>query len=109
MSACRVVTAVILFAALFFSAMTRTHAQQRIAQVRFIVHGLQVQPAGGSLSRAHLKQPLFPAAFVRTRASEKASLGFFDGSELHINQRTDLVLRSTNLAVLKRGEGHFLV
>lgn len=83
-------------------------AQQRIAQVRFIKHGLQVQPAGGSLRKAHLKQPLFPAAFLRTRKAEIASVRFVDGSELHINQHTDLVLRSSTLAILKKGEGHFL-
>jgi ferric-dicitrate binding protein FerR (iron transport regulator) len=51
-----------------------------------------------------VKEPLFAAYGLRTRAKQRASVRFVDQSELYINQRSDVVLRSGNVAAVTRGE-----
>lgn len=75
-----------------------------IATVRFIDGGLTVQPPRQRPERGKVSQPLYTAYFLQTRAGQRASLGFTDGTRLHINQRTDLVLRSPLHTVVRRGE-----
>jgi ferric-dicitrate binding protein FerR (iron transport regulator) len=75
-----------------------------IAAVRYIQGGLTVKPPNQSDERGKVKQPLFSAYFLQTRAAQKASLGFTDGTKLHINQHTDLVLKSLNLTMVQQGE-----
>jgi hypothetical protein len=77
---------------------------QSIASVRFILHGLTVQPPNRQADKARVNQQLFSLYRLMTGANQKASLAFVDRSVLHMNQRTDLVLRSAQLTVVSRGE-----
>jgi ferric-dicitrate binding protein FerR (iron transport regulator) len=77
---------------------------QPLASVRFIVHGLTVTPPHRSAAGAHVGDPLFAAYGLGTRAGERASIRFSDKTTLHINQRTSLVLRSTNVTFVSKGE-----
>src|SRR5947209_6061015 len=74
-----------------------------LAQVRYIFHGLAVQPPNGRFGPGKLRQPLFDRYFLRTQTGQKASVSFQDGTTLKINQDTDLVLHS-HVAELRRGE-----
>lgn len=75
-----------------------------IAQVRYIYHGLGVQPPHRNMEQGKVKMPLFEQYFLRTGASEKASIGFDDGTTLHLNADTDAVLSSPHLTAVKRGQ-----
>ena len=75
-----------------------------LAQVRYIYHGLSVQPPGQQSQRGKAKMPLFQQYALRTAQDEKASIGFHDGTVLHMNQRTDAVLASPNVTRVMRGE-----
>lgn len=74
------------------------------AQVRYIFHGLSVQPPGKKMRRGTRNMSLFNRYFLRTQARQRASIGFRDGTALHMNQRTDVELRSPNLTYVRRGE-----
>jgi tripartite motif-containing protein 71 len=74
-----------------------------VAQVRYIYHGLGVQPPRQARRAAHQKDPLYDQYALLTGTAEKASIGFADGTALHINQRTDAVI-SAHLTTVKRGE-----
>jgi len=82
---------------------------QSIASVRFILHGLTVQPPNRQADKGRVNQQLFSLYRLTTGANQKASLGFLDRSVLHMNQRTDLVLKSANLTVVSRGEAAAVV
>jgi hypothetical protein len=75
-----------------------------LAKVRAIKRGLQVAPPSRQYSKGKVKESLASKYAVRTGKKQLASLGFFDGSILHINQLTDAVLRSPSVTTLKRGE-----
>lgn len=75
-----------------------------IAAVHFIRGGLAVQPPNARRQRGRVKQPLFPAYFLQTADGQIASLRFTDGTVLHMNQRTDAVLRSPTRTLVRRGE-----
>ena len=75
-----------------------------IAQVRWIHRGLTIQPPHGRPARGKIKQPLYSADSLRTGASQRASISFRDGTMLHLNQRTDAVLRSPHLTYVQKGE-----
>src|SRR5579864_9365956 len=60
-----------------------------IAQVRFILHGLTVQPPHKQIAKARVKDPLYDLYSLSTRAREKASVSFSDGSILNLNQLTN--------------------
>ena len=79
-------------------------ADQPLASVRFILRGLTVTPPHAAASRATINQPLFKQYSMLTAANQKASIGFRDGTVLHMNQRTDAVLRSPTLTFVRRGE-----
>lgn len=51
--------------------------------------------SGEKFDQARLNQSVFEAQSVRTLKSSTAAIGFLDGFELRINQRTELVLQST--------------
>lgn len=78
--------------------------QGQLAQIQYIYRGFSVQPPQQRLERARVKQPLFEQYFLRSGAAEKASIRFRDGTTLHINQRTDAVLTSPNVTMVRRGE-----
>jgi len=75
-----------------------------IAQVRFILHGLAVQPPHKKVARAKVKDPLFNQYTLMTKVKQKASVNFKDGSILNLNQLTNAVLRSPALTQVKSGE-----
>ena len=73
-------------------------------QVRFIRHGLSVQSPHHKASHAKVKQKLYSAYHLATTRSQLASLSFRDGSILHMNQNTDLTLRTSHVTNVKQGE-----
>lgn len=75
-----------------------------IAQVRYIRNGLSEQPPRQPRHKGRVKDRLYTGYRLGTGASQRASLGFIDRSMLHINQRTELVLRSPHLTQVKKGE-----
>lgn len=85
--------------------MARAQASgHAIATVRFIVNGLSVQPPKHQPAPGQVNERLFPAYGLSTKVGQRSSVRFVDGSMLHMNQRTELVLRSASLTVVKRGE-----
>jgi len=76
----------------------------RLAKVRAIKRGLSVAAPKGQFAKGKVKQPLFSRYGVRTKRRQLASLAFNDGTILHVNQLTDLVLRSSNATLVKKGE-----
>jgi hypothetical protein len=79
-------------------------APQQLATVHSIQGGLGVFPPHARGEQGRVSQPLFPAYGLRTVAQQRASLRFVDQTDLFINQRSDVVLRSANLIALARGE-----
>jgi hypothetical protein len=49
-------------------------------------------------------QPLYTRYLLKTASGQRASLRFRDGSILHLAQRTDALLRSARLTVVRSGE-----
>jgi ferric-dicitrate binding protein FerR (iron transport regulator) len=86
------------------TVQTCAAASQAVAHVRFIDHGLTVLPPGKRSASAHLKEPLYSSYGLRTLTRQRASISFADRTVLHINQRTDLVLASSNHTRVLRGE-----
>lgn len=80
----------------------RTHHQ--VAQVHFIYRGLFVWPPHHRRSHGKVRMPLFDQYFLQTLEKERASLHFGDGTTLYMNQRTDVVLRSPHLTLVRQGE-----
>lgn len=77
---------------------------RQVATVRFIKSGLSVTPPHKKASRAKLHQKLYGAYRLQTKAAQKASLAMADRSFLHINQRSDLTLRSATVTAVRQGE-----
>lgn len=75
-----------------------------IAKVRAIKRGLAVAPPRRRFVRGKVKQRLFPKYALRTGPKQLASVAFVDGTILHLNQRTDAVLRSPAVTFVSRGE-----
>lgn len=79
-------------------------AARPLGSVKFIHLGLTVLPPHQSASRGRLNEQLFAAYGLRTQVSQRATVGFADGSALHMNQRTDIVLRSARSIFVNKGE-----
>jgi ferric-dicitrate binding protein FerR (iron transport regulator) len=77
---------------------------QPVASIRFIRHGLLVQPPNLPAQQGRVKEQLYAAYGLQTQAGEQASLGFRDGTVLYMNQRTELVLKGPVRSLLKQGE-----
>ena len=95
-----------------FGSAARAHVAGKaaaIAQVRWIHRGLTVQPPHRRATRAKVKQPLYSAYRLRTGSSQRASIKFRDGTILHLNQRTDALLRSPHLTTIQKGEAEEVV
>jgi hypothetical protein len=75
-----------------------------IGKVTFIQRGLKVRPAHGPLEAGKVLMPLFPAYGLQTGAGERASIGFHDGTTVHLGQLTDVVLRSASLTTVNNGQ-----
>lgn len=75
-----------------------------IAHVSYIWHGLAVQPPHHATQQGKLKMSLYNQYFLHTGKSQRASLGFKDRTVVHMNQRTDAVLKSPKVTYVQRGE-----
>ncbi len=84
--------------------LTAPPSSSRLGQVRVIVHGLSVQAPRHSAARGKVKAALYTHYLLQTRAKERASIGFNDGTLLQLNQRTDVVLQTSHITTLKSGE-----
>jgi hypothetical protein len=87
-------------------AMAKTAQQGRsaqLAQVKFIARGLTVRPPRGRSIKGTKNMPLFGQYGLQTGTGERASIGFRDGTILHMNQRTDAVLRSPHVTFVQGG------
>lgn len=75
-----------------------------LGKVRYILHGLGVQPPRKHTVKGKRNEPLYTRYVLDTKRHQKASVGFRDGTLLHLNQLTDAVLRSPSLTQVKSGE-----
>ena len=75
-----------------------------LGSVRYIHHGLSVQAPHHKAGHGKVKQKLYAAYHLATKHAQLASLSFKDGSTLHVNQNTDLTLRSVHATYVKSGE-----
>ena len=82
----------------------RSSGKSPLGRVRFIYHGLAVQPPRHRAAKAKVKQSLYSSYQLHTHHAQKASVNFRDGTVLHINQNTDCLLRSPHVTAVKRGE-----
>jgi hypothetical protein len=88
-------------------ASAQAHAapvQGQLGSVKFIRHGLHVQPPGSADRNGTLKMPLFQRYRLRTGAADQASIGFRDGTVLHMNSHTDAQLTSPTMTRVSSGE-----
>jgi hypothetical protein len=75
-----------------------------LASVKYIYHGLTVQPPHKRAGKGKIKEALFTQYFLQTHKAQRASLRFKDGTILHMNQYTDAVLQSPHITRVKKGE-----
>jgi hypothetical protein len=78
-------------------------AQTAVGQVRYIDHGMSVQHQHQARQAAHVKDPIFNADNLLTIRNQRASIGFHDGTVLHLNQNTDAII-DTHLSQIHKGE-----
>src|SRR5437588_6075831 len=86
-----------LAAAFFFPGNIQARsgfAAGQLGEVKAIKNGLGVQPPGKGQQKGAVHMRLFNSYGLHTGKSELASVGFKDGTILHLNQQTDAVLRS---------------
>src|SRR5437016_5042592 len=86
------------------TAASPLRSPHRVAEVRYIYHGLAVQPPARPKQSAHVHDPLFGGYAVQTRTDQRASMAFGDGTTLHVNQNTSLILRSPRMTAVRSGE-----
>jgi hypothetical protein len=75
-----------------------------VASVRYIRRGLSVTPPHKPRQKGKVRMSLYSAYDLQTAARQMASINFADGTLLHMNQRTDAVLRSASVTAVKQGE-----
>jgi hypothetical protein len=75
-----------------------------IAQVRYIRRGLTVSPPHKHHTRGKVKMPLYNQYGLNTAAGEKASIAFVEGTVLHMNQLTSVLLQSPHVTTVQKGE-----
>jgi hypothetical protein len=75
-----------------------------LATVRYIHRGLTVTPPHKKPGKGKTHQSLFSKYFLGTGSGQLASVGFRDGTVLHMNQRTSAVLSSPNVTNVAKGE-----
>lgn len=86
------------------AAASRMPANASMASVRYIKGGLSVAPPHHKRGRGKKGQKLFNQYDLQTQSSQRASIGFKDKTVLHMNQQTDVVLRSPHLSYVQKGE-----
>jgi sugar lactone lactonase YvrE len=79
-------------------------ATSPLAKVNYILHGFAVAPPGRSLQKASKGESVLKQYSLRTLKGQKASLRFFDGTALLINENTDAVLASATTTRVSHGE-----
>jgi hypothetical protein len=75
-----------------------------LATVRAIKKGLTVTPPHKKSGKGKVHQSLFNLYFLGTASNQEASLGFTDGTVLHMNQRTNAQLFSPTVTKVNGGE-----
>lgn len=86
------------------ASQTAAHAPSPLASVYYIQHGLTVKPPNKRAKAGHTKQSLYTSYFLGTRGGQKASVKFHDGTYLHINQNTNLILFNPHTTTVTKGE-----
>jgi len=74
-----------------------------LGHVRVIMHGLTLLRPRAVPAPARVGERLFGADGLQTRQAQRASVAFFDGSILDLDQRTEVVFRSVKLIELTTG------
>jgi hypothetical protein len=82
----------------------RAQSPAALGQVRYIHRGLSVAPPHGRARKAKVKTPVYNGYLLQTAARQEASIGFRDLTVLHMNQRTEAVLRTAHVTSVRRGE-----
>jgi hypothetical protein len=75
-----------------------------VGNVHAIKRGLTVQPPHRPAGRGKVRQSLYSQYGLQTKRQQKASVAFRDGTLLHMNQQTNVVLRSPTTTYVSRGE-----
>lgn len=75
-----------------------------LAKVLFIYHGLSVQPPHKKRQQGKKNMKLYNQYFLQTQKAQKASIRFNDGTTLHMNQRTDALLRNPHVTYVQKGQ-----
>src|SRR5579875_2000588 len=100
-----VVTLVIVLVPASTGAQPASKKQPKnLATVRYILHGLSVQPPHHKTQKGRKNMKLYNKYFLQTKKNQRASIRFRDKTTLQMNQLTDLVLQNPHVTVVKRGE-----
>ena len=78
-------------------------APQLLGKVTQIVSGLGVQPPNQQTQQGKVQEPVFNQYGLSTKAAQRASMQFVDGTMLYLSQDTDAVLRSPTVTYVKNG------
>lgn len=89
--------------------MTNTRAaasrsDSKVGMVRTIHRGLDLRQPQGTWHRSRVRAPLAGRDGLRTNRADRASLGFVDGTVLHMNQLTDITLVDGHHTLVQHGE-----
>jgi uncharacterized protein YkwD len=85
-------------------SIERGSAPRPLGTVRAIIHGLTVTPPGRQAGHGAVKESVFSRYALRTGAGQLASVGFADGTVLHMNQLTDAELTSPTSTHVTSGQ-----
>jgi hypothetical protein len=83
---------------------SRLAASGSVAKVRAIIHTLLVAPPKKHYAKGKVKQSLNTREALKTGKADLASLGFNDGTILHLNQDTEATLASPTVTKVTNGE-----
>lgn len=106
-SVTRPVLAAALAVLIIWPSGTRAAVQWKkapLARVRTIQRGLGIRPPSTRTHRGKVRDPLYTRYALRTGKRERATVAFFDGSVLYVNQRTDAQLADPRMTVVRSGE-----
>jgi uncharacterized protein YkwD len=90
-------------------SVERGNSPRPLGTVRAIVHGLTVTPPGRQAGDGSVKESVFSRYALHTGARQLASVGFSDGTVLHMNQLTDAELTSPSSTRVRSGQVEQLV
>src|SRR5947209_320751 len=92
-----------LAAAVLLPAPPVQAATPAVAAVRYIDHGITIQHPHQSKHAGHIKDPVYDADNLLTGRNQRASIGFHDGTVLHLNQNTDATV-TAHRSQVRKGE-----